>query len=328
MISAFGVEHGEISKARRGPTGGRHREGYPSMTHRGGEGYFNPSPEQVAAAKERRAKQAEFKASRYDRRTGQKALSLGHHLKAAGDLPAKTAVAAVVGGGALYALNKEKVSKAEKKDVALGATAGAAGTYVASNVAGQGLKATLKERRARRGESPREAAIWRQHKAKYGNKSAKAYAKYPRELPDWRLQRALAVKNNPKVAAATLVAGTAAGAAYGAKKDKISKIALRRVWHSTSPQAAKSIQRHGPRGKETFAADKVEDSRMWGKLDRKRRSAAVPLYVSGPGSIRGSGRQAVKFSSYTQKEVVDVGRPKHFKGTLYEENVRRLMGGS
>ena len=218
MISAFGVEHGEISKARRGPTGGRHREGYPSMVHRGGEGYHHPSAEQVTAAKQRRAAQQAAKASRYDRRTGQKTLSLGHHLKAAGDLPAKTAVAATVAGGALYALNREKVSKAEKKDVALGATAGAAGTYVASNAVGQGTKIALKERRARRGESPREAAIWRAHKAKHGNKSADAYAKYPKELPDWRAQRALAVKNNPKVAAATLIAGTAAGAAYGARK--------------------------------------------------------------------------------------------------------------
>jgi hypothetical protein len=227
MISPFGVDHGEISKARRGATGGRSHPDPKSMSYRGGEGYTKPTFFQVAAAKKRRAQQAadsaQHKANKIYRRTGGgKKITLATHLKAAGKLPVQTAAAATVGGGALYVLNrKEPVEKSEKaKDAALGGAAGASLTYAGSNVAGQTAKGTLKARRAKRGESPHEARIWREHKAKYGNKGHQAYLKYPKELPDWKLQRALAVKNKPIVAGALLAGGTAAGAAYGVKHSR------------------------------------------------------------------------------------------------------------
>lgn len=232
MISAFGVVHKGVLKdptglpqmALRGtkkvsgrlvPRGKLKPKQPVSKAKREPRPKYVPTPEQLEAQRARKALQQEAKANRRSG-VGSK-LKFSTHWKAMGDVPAKTAGAALVTGGALYALNRDKIAKAEKKDVALGATAGAAGTYAASNVVGQSAKITLKERRARRGTSPREEKIWAEHTEKHG-KGQKAFAKYPKELPDWRGQRALAFKNNPKVAAGIMVAGTAAGAAYGAKR--------------------------------------------------------------------------------------------------------------
>jgi hypothetical protein len=201
MISAFGVEHGEISKAAKEP-----------------RPKYVPTPEQVEAQRARKAAQQAVKANRRSG-VGSK-LKFSTHWKAAGQIPAKTAGAALVTGGALYALNRDKISKAKKKDVALGATAGAAGTYATTNVTGQAIKIGLKERRAARGTSPREEKIWAEHKAKHPKGGHQMFVRYPKELPDWKLQRALAVKNKPVVAGALLAGGTAAGAAYGAKRSR------------------------------------------------------------------------------------------------------------
>lgn len=214
--SAFGIDHGLVSKARRG-NGGRNKIDYPSMTHRGGENYYNPSPEQVTASRARRAEQAINKPDRMlTRKGGGKILPLATHLKAAGNLKYTGAAGLLIGGAAFHEMNKRDTSD----NVALGAVGGTALAHSAQVAVGQGTKATLKQRRASRGESPAEAQIWRRHKAKFGNQGHKAFLNYPKELPDYRAQRLLAIKNKPSVATGTLLAGAAAGALYGHHKSK------------------------------------------------------------------------------------------------------------
>lgn len=233
MISAFGVEH-EFSKARRGP-GVVHGRVDPntSMVHRGGDNYYNPSSEQVAAAKARRTKQAEQKAGKLDRRVGGgKKVPWSVHRKAMGKMPETMLPVLALGGGAAYALNRRtEVKKSKKKDqavdTALGATAGTAAGAGAVTFGGQAAKITLKNRRAKRGESPREKQIWAQHAAKHGGRKVKgktniwrSYQNYPKELPDWKAQRALAFKNRPAVSLGLAGLGTAAGAKYGYDRNR------------------------------------------------------------------------------------------------------------
>ena len=82
------------------------------------------------------------------------------------------------------------------------------------NLGGQTAKAKLKQRRAMQGVSPNERKIWREHKAKYPDPTQR-HLNYPKSLPDWRAQRVLAFKNKRVVGRGALVAGAAAGAAYG-----------------------------------------------------------------------------------------------------------------
>lgn len=239
MISAFGVEHGEaFGKARRGPgvVRGRRNEAT-SMVERGGkQPYFSPSKKQVAASKARRAEQAGAKAARKAAKPftpvgGGKRIPLSAHWKAAGTLPRLSTKAALMGGGLLVGVHEANrhIRKADKqltrREVASGA-AGAAGgaglSFAGLNVAGQTAKATLKQRRATRGVSPHEERIWTEHRKKHPVTSGKTlverHLKYPKSLPDWRGQRALAFKNRPAVGAAVLAAGAAAGGQYGVRE--------------------------------------------------------------------------------------------------------------
>ena len=137
-----------------------------------------------------------------------------------GDQPMRNGRPALIGGatlGGVYLVNKAD----RKREVASGAVAGIGGgslAYVGSNVAGQTTKATLKNRRAKRGTSVVEDRTWTQHKAK--NPGLAKYTKYPKSLPDWKAQRALAFKNNPKVGAAIWGAGAGAGAVFGVRQAK------------------------------------------------------------------------------------------------------------
>lgn len=294
MISAFGVDHGtELAKARQPKRGGARAEQIraTSMTHRGGEGYFQPSAEQVSAARARRAAQAAYKAGRPDRRVGAgKKLTLAAHVKPG--IALKTAGAAGVGAGAFYVLDRRnKVAKADRKqatDTVLGAFGGAGATTATSYAGGQALKAALKERRAARGESPREAATWAAHKRKHGNRGPnahKAYAKYPKTLPDWRLQRALALKNNPKVAAATLAVGTAAGAVYGAKKSKVAK-AGRTAGVEAVRWGAGLTAMGGTAAGGTYAS---RHKTRQGAVERRNDSASREAAAAAGGALAGQG---------------------------------------
>lgn len=236
--SAFGIDHGQISKARRGPGVVRGRvDPNTSMTHRGGANYFQPSEQQVAASRARRAQQAEYKAGRPDRRVGGgKKVPWKVHHKAMGRIPKTVVPILAVGGGAGYLLHQrtkpdEQVAKMspqkkeQTKDVALGATAGTAAGIGGVTLGGQAAKITLKNRRAKRGQSPREQKIWAQHVNTHGGRKGKgnnwkAYSKYPKELPDWRGQRLLAFKNRPAVSIGLGLAGTAAGAKYGFDRNR------------------------------------------------------------------------------------------------------------
>jgi hypothetical protein len=249
MISAFGVDHGEmLSKARNGAGVTRARRGDPatSMVERKGPGYFHPSNEQVAASKTRRAQQA-VDSQRHrtevipNRRVGAgRKLGWRVHRLASGRTAEVMAGTALIGGAATYALHdRTRVSKSEKdKNVALGSVAGGAGAATAFGVGGQATKIALKERRAKRGESPNEQKTWREHMAKYPKQSHdnlvsikggkvkvrpnnwKPFAAYPKSLPDWKAHRALAFKNRPGVGTAVVGAGALAGGLYGAHRNK------------------------------------------------------------------------------------------------------------
>jgi ribosomal protein S18 acetylase RimI-like enzyme len=245
-LSAFGIDHGEIYKARNraGVTRGR-MDPATSMTHRGGEGYFHPSTEQVAAAKARRAGQKQASAHYQSnvkpkiRSGGGKIVPFAEHWRAAGKMPHVTAGILAAGGGAAYLLHRrtpqQQMAKAltpedrrKTENVGLGAAAGTAAGVGTMNLGGHAVKATLKQRRATRGTSPYEEKVWSEHKKKYPSTSGgnrwKSYARYPKELPDWKLHRGLAFKNRPAVSTGLVLAHTAAGAAYGLHRNKKSQV--------------------------------------------------------------------------------------------------------
>jgi hypothetical protein len=238
-----------VRKARRGPgvTRGR-RDPNTSMRERGGKGtYYQPTPEQVRAARVRRSAQ---KANAYNQKWhtphggGGKA-GFAVHRAASGRSLEAIGAATLIGGGALTALHhRTKVNKADKEkrtNVALGATAGGGAAFTGFAGGGHAVKATLKERRAARGETLHEKKVWAAHTKQYPStrkntryrvtrekgqmpkvtppdRNYKTYTKYPKGLPDWRLQRALGHKNRPGVAAAVVGSGLAAGAAFGAHR--------------------------------------------------------------------------------------------------------------
>jgi hypothetical protein len=248
MISAFGVEH-EVSKARRGPgvTRGK-RDPATSMRARGGKGtYYQPTPEQVRASRMRRSAQ---KAKSYNdkqfkpRGGGARAGWAVHRAGSGRSLEAIGAATLLSAGAGALLHHRTKVNKADKekrKNVALGATAGGGAAFTGFAGGGHAVKATLKERRAARGESLHEKKVWAAHTKQYPStrkntryrvtrekgkmpkvqapdRNYKTYTKYPKSLPDWRLQRALGHKNRPGVGVAVIGAGLAAGGAFGAKR--------------------------------------------------------------------------------------------------------------
>jgi ribosomal protein S18 acetylase RimI-like enzyme len=217
-----------------------------SMTHRGGEGYFHPSTEQVAAAKARRAGQKQASAHYQTnvkpkiRSGGGKIVPFAEHWRAAGKMPHVTAGILAAGGGAAYLLHRrtpqQQMAKSltpedrrKTENVGLGAAAGTAAGVGTMNLGGHAVKATLKQRRATRGTSPYEEKVWSEHKKKYPSTSGgnrwKSYAKYPKELPDWKLHRGLAFKNRPAVSTGLVLAHTAAGVGYAMHRNKKSQVA-------------------------------------------------------------------------------------------------------
>jgi len=156
------------------------------------------------------------------------------------------AAALTVGGYATHKLRQrtkvqpiaKKSTSDEKKNLALGGIAGAAGTEAGYIVGGQGLKGYLKVQRNKKGLTPEQEDIWAKHKQKAGlapgarpEKNTpfhirdKIYTKYPKELPHWRAQRLLGYKSRDSVYAATLAAGAGAGMAYAHHRNKKMKMA-------------------------------------------------------------------------------------------------------
>jgi hypothetical protein len=238
MISPFGVEHGEVYKARRGSgvTPSLKREDATSMVARGGtKPYYNPSAEQVAAAKVRRATQAG--ASDHYRKVvkpntptgGGKKVPWRVHRAASGKMAETLGAITLASGAAGYALHRRtevaKLDKDKSINTGLGAAAGAGAAGTGLNVASMGTKIALKNARAKRGSSPNEDKVWAKHAAKHGVRDDKGgtkiwrgYSQYPKELPHWKVHRALAFKNRPQVLPAVIAAGAVTGGAIGAHK--------------------------------------------------------------------------------------------------------------
>jgi len=226
-----------VSKARRGPGVTRmRRDPATSMVARGGKKpYYRPSAEQVAAAKVRRSAQAA--ASEHYHNVvkpntpvgGGKKVPWRVHRAASGRMAETLGAISLASAGAGYALHRRtevaKVDKDKAINTGLGAAAGAGAAPVALNVTSMSTKIGLKNARAKRGMSPNESKVWAQHAAKHGVKDDKggrkiwrAYSQYPKELPHWKVHRALAFKNRPQVLPATIAAGAIAGGAIGAHK--------------------------------------------------------------------------------------------------------------
>lgn len=238
------LERSGISKrpVRPGSQGYRARAATTSMTERGGKsgrGYYRPSEKMVAASRERRVAQAAaspaLRAERQFRRKPGVLPPLRSHIKAG---PAATVIegAALAGlaGAAIHRSRKVSKADGDRRRTVAGAVGGLAAADATSMAGGQAAKAVLTRRRIARGESPHEAEIWRAHKASHGiqgrstsstsnAKKVAAHRTYPKTLPDWRGQRALAFKNKPAVYAGTLAAGAAAGAALVHRGNKVNK---------------------------------------------------------------------------------------------------------
>lgn len=239
MNDPFGV-----SKARNGPGYSGAHDPSTSMTQRkpdtGTKRYYAPTEEQKAASTARRLGQqgesAAAKAARYYKRTGGgKTVGLAHHFNSMGKSPhvfAPIIAGGLIAGAELHhrtKVNKALSTKEKTENYALGGAAGTAGGATAMQFGGHAVKATLKERRAKRGQSPAERDIWAAHRAKYGASNNgknmwQSYSKYPKELPDWKLQRALAFKNRPAVSTGIVAAGTAAGLAYAHHRNKEANV--------------------------------------------------------------------------------------------------------
>lgn len=193
-----------------------------------GEKYV-PTPEQKAASEARRAAQAAAKeGKRHVVIPGTvKRLPLRTHLNRNQVLNAGLSL------GAAGLLGRE-VTKLDDRDrrTLLGAGAGLAAADAASVIGGQSAKAVLMRRRAARGETPHQQETWGAHKQKHGLKAGeeptghtpaktkhKIFTQYPKDLPDWKGQRALGWKNSARGTAAILGGGALAGGAMGRRRE-------------------------------------------------------------------------------------------------------------
>ncbi len=185
-----------------------------------------PAAARVPAPSVPRVQQA-----RYSTRVPYRAPPISEHF--AGRVPATAALTAAVAGGALYLLHRDRaghsgaVRKAagrdparDRREQALGALAGGAAGHTLDSVGGAATKAGLKIHRARVGRSPADSAIWRAHRARFGVEPGMAstgkqqlamHRAYPKSLPAWRMQRALAIESRPAVVGALVAGGALAG---------------------------------------------------------------------------------------------------------------------
>ena len=126
-----------------------------------------------------------------------------------------------------------KADTRDKKAMAAGAVAGAAGVEAAHVTAGQAGKRVAARARAKRWDKKVHQPVWDAHRKKHGidekvtGKTSNAakqrmYLSYPKELPGWKTQRAIAFKNKPAVYGGLLAAGAAGGAAVAGRKVKKS----------------------------------------------------------------------------------------------------------
>lgn len=259
MISAFGVDHGTISKAKKygqpgepeaGARFGQSRKmAKKPKYHQSKLPFAVPSKDEVAVQHARRTAQAAYKAGRQDRRIGQLARGSFKRRALKPLLQPKGMIGAAAGTTALVELHRHPVHKSHRAtNAALGSVAGAGVAGAVSDIGGQTLKARLKDRRARRGESPREAKIWAEHKRSHGVSGAvksgmdaqtkKAiFRSYPKELPDALGHRLLARKN-PKLIMAT---GAVAGAAYGAHRHVQKNVELHKATRDQKEEAGAAV---------------------------------------------------------------------------------------
>lgn len=219
-----------------------------------GERYI-PTPEQLAAQKAKREAQAAGAQAAKDQaantRVGAKwkgkplSQTWRAHVARGQVRNAITSGALAAGTGTLIMVNNKqaKINKSDRTrrnvNTAAGAIGGAAAVDTLNTVGGQSAKALLKERRNRRGTSPNEDLIWSEHKRKSlgikpgqqipGDSSipqsakAKTFRTYPKQLPDYKGQRLLAVKNTKAWTVGSLATGTVAGGLIARNRTKVNK---------------------------------------------------------------------------------------------------------
>lgn len=146
--------------------------------------------------------------------------------------------AATTAAGAA-ATSRLRHDKDRRGAAAAGAVTGAAGTKLGLDTSGYALREGLKhhERRVDAGDAKhpltrnQRRSIAREHRAKHGITTGtmhgapmKAWRDYPTKLPGGAMSRVMGYKNTPVVAGGILAAGTAAGAARGARKERLKKV--------------------------------------------------------------------------------------------------------
>jgi hypothetical protein len=129
---------------------------------------------------------------------------------------------------------RETASKADrdKTNAALGAVGGVGAADAAYVAGGQGAKKLIRRHRQAHWNNKLHNPIWNEHRRKVGVEQAqshtpnalkrKLYEGYPKKLPGWKAQRALAYKNRPGVQGATYTAAGLLGA-HMASKPKHTK---------------------------------------------------------------------------------------------------------
>ena len=213
-----------------------------------GAPHFNPSTAQRAASAAHREDQAVTRAARPFVRKPTAIPKLSSHIAGGQVRDAALAAAAVGGAGALLHYEHRKAQAGiakmsdKQKQSAIGTTAGGVAGGGAARagtvVGGQTLKAHLKVQRAKVGVSPVDEKVWGEHKAAHGVRNITSatpnkvknslYGSYPKALPGWKAQRALAFKNRPSVQVAAIGGAAIGGAALAHHMmDKPKKIGKR-----------------------------------------------------------------------------------------------------
>lgn len=151
----------------------------------------------------RRQQRAEYENVRLSRRQGLQLLVL----------PATSVVAA-----------EEAMSKSSSReaDAVLGGASGLAASTAGMTAAGfSAKKGVARLRYERLKDDPEQAAkerrVWDEHKRAHAKDwdTSRKFRRYPKEIAEWRLQRALGWKNHPAVAGGVAVGSAAAGAKWG-----------------------------------------------------------------------------------------------------------------
>lgn len=345
----------EVGKAMRDPQAAydaAKAKGYPGSYQDFLARASGPDPrraaQQAAAAAQRTARATSVDASTIRR------LPWHAHINRNQAINAGLSTTAAAGLGLLVHHRREQrtalAKRRDRKDFALGATAGALSADAAYVVGGQGAKARIKHVQQSRGFTPDEQRIWAEHKQRSGLKPGekvrgstswrvkhRLFAHYPKQLPAWRAQRVLGWKNNPIVNAAVVSSAALGGGLYATRRPEPA--VAKAAGHTALTTA---LRWTGGLGLGSAAGGTaVQRSRH----DERQTAAAVGGGLAGQGIYQGGGyaakwRAQIKDEpkasrSYRDRQLKRVKRvhgaytpamERHYPRTLPEWGAHRVLG--